>query len=104
MAKAPKPFQPVIATANELASGAVVFRAASGRWSPDVAGAEIAEDEAAAGDLLARAKADEAACLVVEPALIEIERHGAFLRPTALRELIRATGPTIPLPGSASAE
>ncbi len=98
MAKPPKPFRPVVATANDLRSGTVVFRARDGRWSPDVAAAEVAEDPAAADALLAAAKADHDSCVVVEPALIEVRRDGAFLRPATLTERIRATGPTVAPP------
>jgi hypothetical protein len=35
---------------------------------------------------------------VADLALIPIIRDGAFVRPAALREIIRATGPTIELP------
>lgn len=101
--KAPKAFKPVVVTANELASGAVVFRHADGHWSIDVGKAEIAETREAGDALLARALADQEACLVVDPALIEIVREGGFVRPASLRELIRATGPTVPLPADAYA-
>jgi hypothetical protein len=104
--KAHKPgkvFKPVVATSNDLSSGAVVFRHADGTWSIDVGKAEIAETPEAAEALLAKANADQTACIVVEPALIEIVREGGFVRPLALRELIRATGPTVPLPSDAYA-
>lgn len=102
MAKAPKPFDPVIVTANDLRSGAVVYRTGDGHWSGDVGQAAVAETPAAAEALLARAQADHERSLIVEPALIAIHREGGFLRPAALRELIRATGPTIALPAGGS--
>ena len=98
MARKRTEFQPVVATANDLATGIVVFRRPDGSWSGEIAGAEIAEDEAAARALLARAQGDDRACRVVEPALIEIARDGGFTRPSSLRELIRASGPTIQPP------
>ncbi len=95
MSKAPKPFRPAVATANALRSGAVVFRTRDGDWSRDVADAEIAETPDAAATLLAKAVLDQDSCKVVEPILIEIRREGAFVLPGSLRELIRATGPTV---------
>ena len=49
------------------------------------------------GKVLARVGADR----VVDLALVPVVRDGAFVRPTALRELIRACGPTITLPTEA---
>ena len=97
MAKAAKPFRPVAVTANDLRSGAVVYRAPDGGWSRDVADAEIAETPEAAETLLTRAKLDQDTCLVVEPVLIEMAgRH-----PASLRERIRDSGPTAGLPAQA---
>jgi hypothetical protein len=100
MAKPLRTFESVVATANDLATGAVVFRAPDGGWTNDIGGAEIAETETQAADLLARACADHAACRVVEPVLIEVRREAGFVRPASLRELIRASGPTVPVPSS----
>jgi hypothetical protein len=85
-----KAFHPVIVTANDLRSGAVVYREPDGRWGTDARRADLAESPEAADRLLARAKADHDACLVVEPVLIEI----AARRPASLRERIRNAGPT----------
>ncbi|GAC1336801.1 MAG: hypothetical protein NVSMB26_23730 [Beijerinckiaceae bacterium] len=98
-AKLKKSDLPVVATANDLRSGAVVYRGADGAWLRDIAGAEIAEDGTAADNLRERAEAD-LAIRVADLALIPIIRDGAFIRPAALREIIRATGPTIDLPNS----
>lgn len=94
MAKAPKIFQPVAATANDLRSGAVVFRQPDGSWSHEVAGAEVADTPEAATRLQAAADADGAANRVVDPVLIAVTRVDGAVRPSALRERIRATGPT----------
>lgn len=91
-----KPFRPVAATANELRSGAVVYREPSGQWSKDLRRAEIAETPEAADRLLQQAMADHLACIVVEPVLIEM--GGAS--PATLRERIRNTGPTAARLGS----
>jgi len=96
-------FRPLVATSNDLATGAVVFRHGDGTWSIDIGRAEIAETPEDGDRLLEKANADQDACLIVEPALIEIIREGGFVRPVSLRELIRATGPTVPLPPEAYA-
>jgi hypothetical protein len=88
---------PLVATANDLRTGAVVYRSADGAWQRDIAGAEIADNKNAAADLQHRAEFD-LAVRVADLALIPIIRDGAFVRPAALREIIRATGPTIELP------
>ena len=44
---------------------------------------------------LARAKQDEANNIVVDPYAIVVEERNGHLTPKALREAIRATGPTI---------
>jgi hypothetical protein len=90
---------PLVATANDLRTGAVVYRSPDGAWQRDIAGAELAEGKDAAADLQQRAEAD-LAVRVADLALIPIIRDGAFVRPVALREIIRATGPTIELPSS----
>lgn len=98
--KAARPFQPVIATANVLDTGVVVFRTAVGAWSGDVSQAEVAESAEAAAVLQAAAEADQRANKVVDLAIIPVVRDGGALRPAALREIIRASGPTIALPGA----
>jgi hypothetical protein len=90
---------PLVATANDLRSGAVVYRSADGAWQRDIAHAEVVEGKSAADNLQQRAEAD-LAVRVADLALIPIICDGAFVRPAALREIIRATGPTIELPSS----
>lgn len=104
MSKAAKPFRPVVATGNHLRSGAVIYREADGRWSGEIGRAEIAENPEAAEALLARAKADHDACIVVEPLLIDVDRKAGRGVPRSLRERIRADGPTVPVPGTVEAK
>jgi hypothetical protein len=101
MARKKTGFSPVVATANELRSGRVVFRGATGSWTGRVADAAIAATPQEAEALLQAARADEAACRVVEPVLIDVDAGAAAPLPAALRERIRATGPTAGLPGDA---
>jgi hypothetical protein len=98
MAKTPKPFQPVAATANALRTGDVVFRSTDGVWSRDVTHAEVAETTETAAKLQAAAEGDAVANLVIDPVLIPVVREGGLIRPVALREIIRARGPTIDVP------
>ena len=100
MAKAPKVFQPVIATGNNLRTGDVVFRTTAGLWSRDVTKAQVAETVKAAASLQTAADADNAACVVVDPVLIPVTRDGGIVRPVSLRERIRAEGPTVEMPGN----
>ncbi len=84
---------PKVVTANRVGDGAVVFRARDGSWTRVVAAAEIVDGPAAEA-LLEAAKADAARAIVVEPYLIDMEAGADGPRPIALRERIRAEGPT----------
>jgi hypothetical protein len=81
-----------IVTANRLIDGIVVFQDDAGGWSEDFARAAAHDDAAAA---LARASQDVAASLIVDPYAIEVELRNGHYAPKALREAIRATGPTV---------
>lgn len=82
-----------IATANRLDDGRVVYLGERGAWQDAMVQARIANDETAAADLDAAARLGEVANLVIGAYLIEVE--GQPLRPTQLRERIRAEGPTV---------
>jgi len=86
-----------IITANRLIDGVVVFQESAGGWSEDFARAAIYEDKAATRAGLATAKQAELADLIVEPYAIVVELRNGHYAPKALREAIRATGPTIRL-------
>ena len=75
-----------VITANRLIDGIVVFQAAEG-WGEDFAQATVYDNAEASKAALARAKEDEARDVVVEL------RSGHYA-PKALREFIRASGPT----------
>ena len=78
--------------ANRLKDGLVVFFIGPGRWTEHVDSAGVFESDA--DEQLALARADETACLVIDPNLIEVEVTNGRVRPTAIREAIRAFGPT----------
>jgi hypothetical protein len=80
--------------ANRLSDGLVVFYVEAGKWTQDVDSAAIFEPGDVAERALDVARADEAGCLVIDPNLIEVERAEGHVRPTAIREAIRAFGPT----------
>ena len=80
--------------ANRLTDGLVVFFVETGNWTVDVDSAAVFEDEAAAQSALEAACADEIACLVIDPNLIDVAITAGRVRPTAIREAIRAFGPT----------
>jgi hypothetical protein len=82
-------------TANRLSDGIVVFQDGDGGWSEDFHRGAVFSDEGAKAAALARAKQSEAGCEVVDPYAIEIESRNGHFVPKALREAIRASGPTI---------
>jgi hypothetical protein len=82
-------------TANRLSDGIVVFQDADGGWSEDFHRGAVFSDEGAKATALARAEQSEAGCEVVGPYAIEIESRNGHFVPKALREAIRASGPTI---------
>ena len=81
-------------TANRLTDGVVVFLDAEGGWSEDFhRGATLSGEAAKAAALETAAKA-ERENLVVGAYWIELEQRGGRYVPKALREAIRASGPT----------
>lgn len=89
------PRLPVIMTANDLLDGQVVFLSGDG-WTANPAEALVAEDEASADAMQARAKAEFAANRIVEPYLVEVTREAdGPLCARHFREAIRLKGPTI---------
>ena len=87
------------ATANRLRDGAVVFRTVTGGWSNRIADALAVNGEADAARLLAESERDAANDIVVGPYLIDVGEVDGEVRPVALRERIRAFGPTTPMVG-----
>ena len=82
-----------IVTANRLTDGRVVFRTAEGRWSETLAVAAVL-DPAAAAQAVTAAAADVAARRIVEPYAVDVTVAATGPLPKAMRERIRATGPT----------
>ncbi len=84
-----------VVLANRLTDGRSVFLAADNAWVEALPQAELATSPAAAESLLARARAAEAANIIVDPYLVAVEEGPAGLRPSEWREQIRASGPTV---------
>jgi hypothetical protein len=86
---------PDVITANRLTDGVVVFQTADDGWSEDFNCAAVLPDPEATAAALKRAKQDETDNLVVDPYAVAVEERNGHLAPKALREAIRAAGPTI---------
>lgn len=86
---------PQMIIANRLRDGAVVFLASNEGWEQAIAMGVVIEDQAGAERLMALAKRHEAECVVIDPQLIDVEIKDGAPRPTAIREAIRAFGPTV---------
>ena len=84
-------------TANRLIDGVVVFQEAAGGWSEDFALAAVYEGKDATQTGLDLARQAELADLVVDPYAIVVELRNGHYAPKALREAIRAAGPTVRL-------
>ena len=81
-----------VLTANEFASGAVVYWSKKG-WQKNLADADVFDDQDKADDVLAMVeiRPDE----VIGAYLIAVEGQSGQWRPTHIREVIRAQGPSI---------
>ncbi len=86
---------PDVITANRLADGVVVFQTADGAWSEDFNRATVCSDAVATKAALARAADDMTRNLVVDAYAFAVETRNGHVVPKALREAIRAAGPTV---------
>ena len=89
---------PVVVTANRLGDGAVVYRAADGTWTKDLAVAVVVTTTPAALELLAAATTAKVAVVDAYVAPVELTTQQQVL-PGNLRERIRSSGPIVALPG-----
>jgi Protein of unknown function (DUF2849) len=81
--------------ANRLVDGRVVFLAPGEIWDTAIDNGSVADDDAEAQRLLEVAKQAVAHCLVIDPILIQVKVENGKVRPTEIREVIRAFGPTV---------
>lgn len=86
---------PQMIIANRLRDGVVVFLAPGEGWEPAIGAGTLIDSEADAATLMAIAKQHEGACQIIDPQLIDVEIKDGQPRPTAIREAIRAFGPTV---------
>jgi hypothetical protein len=86
---------PQMIIANRLRDGVVVFLAPNEGWQPAIAAGTLIDNEADAAKLMAVATRHVDECKVIDPQLIDVEVEGGQPRPTAIREAIRAFGPTV---------
>jgi len=86
---------PQMIIANRLVDGVVVFLAPGAGWTTAIASGVVIDDEAEALRLLGAAKQLEARSPVIDPQVIQVRVEGGTVRPTEIRELIRAFGPTV---------
>jgi hypothetical protein len=86
---------PQMIIANRLTDGVVVFLDPREGWNSSIASGVVVDDDAEAQRLLTIAKRHETECRVIDPTLIDVQLEGGSPRPTAIREAIRAFGPTV---------
>jgi hypothetical protein len=86
---------PQMIIANRLRDGAVVFLAPDESWDLAIGAGTVIDDQEEATRLFAVAKRHETECRVIDPTLIDVEIKDGAPRPTAIREAIRAFGPTV---------
>lgn len=84
--------QPLVLTANDLHSGACVWRTREGDWSAHLADAQVLTDSAQAERLLA--EAERAESRVLSPHLTPVVMGERGPRPARLRDLLRHRGPS----------
>jgi hypothetical protein len=87
---------PAVVTANRLADGAVVYRAAIGGWTTRLEAAAVVTSAQAAKELLSAANSDDLTAVGAYVAPVEIAEDRIL--PGNLRERIRLGGPTVDLP------
>jgi hypothetical protein len=86
---------PDVITASRLADGVVVFQTAEAGWTEDFNRAAALPDAEATKAALARAVEDMTRNLVVDAYAFAVEIRNGHVVPKALREAIRAAGPTV---------
>ena len=80
--------------ANRLSDGLVVFFVGAGKWVEEIEAGTVIEDPNQEEALFEIARTDEWDCLVIDPNLIEVETRAGHVKPKAIREAIRAFGPS----------
>jgi len=89
-----KAFHPGLVSANDLATGAVIYRAADGSWVARPQQAEFIADPVTAKARLAAA--NDETLIAVGPYLAPAKPGAHGPEPAHLREDVRASGPSAP--------
>lgn len=89
-----KAFHPGLVSANHLATGLVIYRAADGRWVTRPEEAEFISDVQVAAQRLAEAEAE--AHIAVGPYIAPSKPGASGPVPAHFRETFRAHGPSAP--------
>jgi len=84
----------LVVTANRLSDGEVVYLAAEGRWTLCLEAALVVGKEESE-ELLRRAERAVAERKVVGPYAFPVVPGPEGIRPTHMKEIIRAAGPTV---------
>lgn len=84
-----------VLTANRLIDGKAVWLTANSDWSERLAEALVARHKEAEDVLAAIGASSFARNIVVDVNLVDVEDVRGEIRPTRLRERIRAAGPTV---------
>ena len=84
-----------VVTANRLDDGAVVYLTAEGDWSELIIDSRTLSNEGEREALLAEAAHAVARQEVVEPYVVAVKDDSGTIRPTRIREQIRAEGPSV---------
>ena len=80
--------------ASRLTDGRVVFMADGPRWVESIQDGAVADSPEGVAGLLEQAEAAVRASTIVDPYAVDVTVDDGVRRPTALREAIRAFGPT----------
>ncbi len=93
-----------VLTANRLGDGAVVYRSQSGAWTESLGESRVLATPEEAAQVLADAETARASLEIVGPYLMPVEHRDGQVRPTEMREFIRAKGPSISFDSGHEAE
>ena len=89
-------FEARIITANMLVGGNVVKLDDNGCWDENIANAQIIKNDEELTRLNYMSQDAVMNSIIVDPYAMPVECHSAGHQPVRKRELIRASGPTIP--------